>query len=172
MSGHYAYTFASDAVDPLKWPDWEAYRRKGLEQEMWYYSPPVHVAAFQLPAFVDRVLGQAAIKLAMGGTDRRPWSEEFMGLVLIRPASPCLHHRHCPVLALDTQLDHMAWHMVLLLACLPRLTVDTPDITAAAASSLARSSCGRCNGCGSACCLARACHRKPGGGSHHRTAAR
>ena len=55
MSGHYAYTFSSDKIDPLTATvDWDAYERKGMRAAMFYYTPEVHEAAFQLPAFVDR----------------------------------------------------------------------------------------------------------------------
>ena len=55
MSGHYAYTFSSDKIDPLTATvDWDAYGRKGMGAAMFYYTPAVHEAAFQLPAFVDR----------------------------------------------------------------------------------------------------------------------
>lgn len=50
MSGHYAYTFMSGAIDPLETPiDWEAYDAKRLDADMFYYTPAVHSAAFQLP---------------------------------------------------------------------------------------------------------------------------
>jgi len=50
MSGHYAYAFMSGAVDPLSSAvDWKAYEAKHLDAEMFYYTPAVHSAAFQLP---------------------------------------------------------------------------------------------------------------------------
>ena len=59
MSGHYAYTFSSGTVNPLATSiDWESYDSKQLDQTMFYYTPSVHSASFQLPAYVDRVLGQ------------------------------------------------------------------------------------------------------------------
>jgi S-adenosylmethionine decarboxylase len=92
MSGHYAYTFSSDAIDPLDFinspPDWPAFAAKGLDRDMHYYTPQVHVAAFQLPAFVDRVVGQGALRPSLNGGGepsddrgrRQVWRERFMGL--------------------------------------------------------------------------------------------
>ena len=82
MSGHYAYTFSSDVIDPIvQKPDWAAYEQKALKQNMWYYTPAVHIASFQLPAFVDRVIGRAATERSSAEMQLKS-RERFMGLVM------------------------------------------------------------------------------------------
>lgn len=53
-SGHWLFGFASKRLDPISDPDFAAWEKLGLTTK--YYNPALHLGAFALPTYVQRML--------------------------------------------------------------------------------------------------------------------